>query len=119
VQLHDAALLVDVEVGHDDLEEHLIARVFPRRRHVVFPVDPVPVGRAVLLVEQQFFFRHALALLAYLLVEELDLLVFVDDAAERPGGGLLEQHRDRVLTFVFVSAAQLDEALALLVVEEV
>jgi hypothetical protein len=119
VQLHDAALLVDVEVGHDDLEEHLIAHVFPRLRHVVFPVDPVPVGRAVLLVEQQFFPRHALALLAHLLVEELDVLVLAHDAAKRPGCGLLEEHRDRDLAFVFVGVAQLHETLALFVVEEI
>jgi len=73
---------------------------------------------AVVLVEQQLFFGHALALLAHLLVKELDVSVLAHDAAERPCCCLVEEHRDRILAFVFISSAQLDEALALLVIEE-
>lgn len=52
------------------------------------------------------------------MVKELDVLVFAHDAAEHLRGCLLEQHRDRVLALVLVGSAQLDEALALLVVKE-
>jgi hypothetical protein len=89
VEFHDAALFVDIEVGHNNLEVHQrttrgAAHIFPSAGHFVFPVNPFPGLRALEVVEQHFVSRHAFAFLANLLVEEFEVLIFVDNAAECP-----------------------------------
>lgn len=124
VQLHDTALLEDVQVRHNDLEVHKraalhAADVVPGARYFLLPLHPFPGFGTIELVQQHFFLRHALAFLAHLLIEEFQSRFIVYDASEGPCGCLVEQHSNGVFALLFIGLFEFNEAFALFVVEEV